>query len=146
MNHAHMDIPDNLVPLFGDKMTSEAPTKETPTDFGGGNGGGGMLDKLEKRVDTIEKDTHQIKLDLAVLTTRSENFATKADIESIRTEHMTLRAEVVKELTASEKRTDVKFDAVNKRLDSISDRLLWTLMVPAIVALLLWFVKEAVLK
>lgn len=105
-----------------------------------------MLDKLEKRVDTIEKDTHQIKLDLAVLTTRSENFATKADIESIRTEHMTLRAEVVKELTASEKRTDVKFDAVNKRLDSISDRLLWTLMVPAIVALLLWFVKEAVLK
>ncbi|OPJ97360.1 hypothetical protein B1H39_02325 [Serratia marcescens] len=117
----------------------------------GANGGGGdMLDMLEKRVERLESDVAQIKEELTVLTTRSEAFATKSDIEAIRTEHQTLRADVVKELAASEKRIndkfEGKFDSVNKRLDGINDRLLWTLMVPAILAILLWFVKEAILK
>lgn len=140
-------------------------SRRRPSNYDGG-GHGGDMDNLTKRVEQLEKDTHKIQLDLAVLTTRSEefatksglaelvarseDFATKADIESVRTDHMTLRAEVVKELAASEKRmTDKfenKFDAVNKRLEGINDRLLWTLMIPAIVAILLWFVKEAVLK
>ncbi|HID8215638.1 TPA: hypothetical protein ACXIGW_000110 [Serratia marcescens] len=80
MNHAKDDIPDNLVPLPlpGDKMSSG-----TRHEFGGGSGGGGMLDKLEKRVDAIEKDISQMKIDLTKLTTRSEEFATKSGLAEL---------------------------------------------------------------
>jgi len=45
-----------------------------------------MLDRLEKRVERLETDVTQIKLDLTKLTTRSEEFATKGDIQLIRTD------------------------------------------------------------
>lgn len=44
------------------------------------------MEKLTQRVERLEEDTHQIKLDLAVLTARSENFATKADLAELKTE------------------------------------------------------------
>lgn len=63
-----------------------------------GTGNGGDMDNLTRRVEQLEKDTNQIRLDVTVLTTRSENFATKTDIETLRTEmatgYGTLRAEI----------------------------------------------------
>lgn len=121
---------------------------------------GGDMDNLEQRVERLEKDTQQIKLDLAVLTSRSENFATKADVAE-------LKAELVQEIVASEVRTnakferidekfqridekferiDEKFERIDKRFDDLNNRILWTLMVPALTAILLWFVKTAILK
>ncbi|MBV4367722.1 hypothetical protein KUE00_13825 [Erwiniaceae bacterium CMYE1] len=111
------------------------------------------MDNLEQRVERLEKDTQQIKLDLAVLTSRSENFATKADVAE-------LKAELVQEIVASEVRTnakferidekfqriDEKFERIDKRFDDLNNRILWTLMVPALTAILLWFVKTAILK
>ncbi|WP_338493514.1 hypothetical protein VRB23_04190 [Erwinia aphidicola] len=138
----------------------------------GGNGGG--MDNLTRRVEHLEQDSHQIKIDLGILTARSESFATKADVESVRTEVQGVRAEVhgvraegqsiraevqgvraegqsiraevqsvraelIQELAALEVRTNNRFDALNAKIT-------WTLLVPAILAVLAWFVKEAVLK
>ncbi len=86
----------------------------------GGNGGG--MDNLTRRVEHLEQDTHQIKVDLAILTTRSESFATKADVESVRTEVQGVRAEVIQELAASEARTNARFDASNTRFDAINTK------------------------
>lgn len=124
----------------------------------GGNGGG--MDNLTRRVEHLEQDSHQIKIDLGILTARSESFATKADVESVRTEVQGVRAEVhgvraegqsiraevqsvraelIQELAALEVRTNNRFDALNAKIT-------WTLLAPAILAVLAWFVKEAVLK
>ncbi|MDI3441705.1 hypothetical protein QLG07_19755 [Erwinia sp. V90_4] len=131
----------------------------------GGNGGG--MDNLTRRVEHLEQDSHQIKIDLGILTARSESFATKADVESVRAEvHgvraevqgvraegqsiraevqsvraevQSVRAELIQELAALEVRTNNRFDALNAKIT-------WTLLVPAILAVLAWFVKEAVLK
>jgi len=124
----------------------------------GGNGGG--MDNLTRRVEHLEQDSHQIKIDLGILTARSESFATKADVESvraevhgvraevqgvraegqsIRAEVQSVRAELIQELAALEVRTNNRFDALNAKIT-------WTLLVPAILAVLAWFVKEAVLK
>ncbi|CAH0285746.1 hypothetical protein SRABI13_03910 [Erwinia aphidicola] len=125
------------------------------------------MDNLTRRVEHLEQDSHQIKIDLGILTARSESFATKADVESVRTEVQgvraegqsiraevqgvraegqsiraevqSVRAELIQELAALEVRTNNRFDALNAKIT-------WTLLVPAILAVLAWFVKEAVLK
>ena len=51
---------------------------------GGNNGGNVMPDKLEKRVERLEADVADIKSNIAILTTRSESFATKSDVLEIR--------------------------------------------------------------
>ncbi|EEQ7768482.1 hypothetical protein M4A30_002097 [Escherichia coli] len=43
-----------------------------------------MPDKLEKRVERLEADVADIKSNIAILTTRSESFATKSDVLEIR--------------------------------------------------------------
>lgn len=48
--------------------------------------GGDPVERLTKRVERLELDTQQIKTDLAVLTERSQHFATKTDVEGLRTE------------------------------------------------------------
>ncbi|HIE3617349.1 TPA: hypothetical protein ACXLW9_000337 [Yersinia enterocolitica] len=47
---------------------------------GSNDGGDNMLGNLEKRVEKLENQIGEIKTDLAKLTVRSENFATKADL------------------------------------------------------------------
>lgn len=49
----------------------------------GGSKGGVMLERLEKRVEHLETDVGQIKVDLARLTTRSEEFSTKTDLAKL---------------------------------------------------------------
>lgn len=54
--------------------------------YGGGNGGDDGMDDLRRRVERTEENIAQIKIDLAKLTTRSEEFATKSDLLSLRAE------------------------------------------------------------
>lgn len=68
------------------------------------------MEELTQRVGLLEKTTHQIQQDVAVLTARSENFATKADIG-------TLRTELLGEMGQSEKRTDGKFEKMAVHFD-----------------------------
>ncbi len=44
------------------------------------------MDIMINRIEQLEKDTGQIKIDLACLTARSETFATKTDLAELRTE------------------------------------------------------------
>ena len=154
------------------------------------NIGDSKMEELTQRVGLLEKTTHQIQQDVAVLTARSENFATKADIG-------TLRTELLGEMGQSEKRTDGKFEKMalhfddkleklevriddkldkmeqridlkfermdekfekkfvriddrfeklNVKFEKLNDRLTWSIMVPAILAVLAWFVKDLLVK
>lgn len=74
------------------------------------NIGDSKMEELTQRVGLLEKTMHQIQQDVAVLTARSENFATKADIG-------TLRTELLGEMGKSEKRTDGKFEKMALHFD-----------------------------
>ena len=187
--------------------------------------GGNKMERLTKRVDRLEQDTHQIKTDLAVLTERSQNFATKADVEGLRTDQFKLRCEMLEgfarletqtaaqfarhdksfariekqtaeqfariekqtaeqfariekqtaeQFARSEKQTaeqfaridtkfaridewtkradenfvsiDEKFKRIDERFDRLNDRMTWTLLVPAVLAVLGWLAREFWLK
>ena len=91
-------------------------SRRRPSNYDGG-GHGGDMDNLNKRVEQLEKDTHKIQLDLAVLTTRSEEFATKSGLAELvsrcdsfatKSDLITLKADMNKE-----------FGSVNKEFGSI---------------------------
>lgn len=67
------------------KEFDDTKAHEVPSHGGGGNGGNGM-DDLKKRVERTEDNIAQMQIDLAKLTTRSEEFATKSDLLSFVTE------------------------------------------------------------
>lgn len=142
------------------------------------------MERLTQRVERLELDTHQIKTDLAVLTERSQNFATRTDVEGLRAEQLKLRCEMhdgFAQTTAQfaridekfvriderfgriderferidarfdrmdEKfeRIDMKFERVDEKFDRLNDRITWTLMVPATLAVLGWLAKEVLVK
>ncbi|WP_330983494.1 MULTISPECIES: hypothetical protein [Enterobacterales] len=72
-----------------------------------GNGGDGMSGDLEKRVEKLEANMSEIKQDLAILKTRSENFSTKSDLmelsNTFKTEQMALQVELHKALSGQTK-------------------------------------------
>ncbi|EIF5325948.1 hypothetical protein [Citrobacter amalonaticus] len=72
-----------------------------------GNGGDGMNGDLEKRVEKLEASMSEIKQDLAILKTRSENFSTKSDLMALtntfKTEQMALQVELHKALSGQTK-------------------------------------------
>lgn len=103
------------------------------------NQGAPLMQRLTQRVEQLEKTTQLLQQDVAVLTARSENVATRADVERVRTEQGLMCNQLMNHIGLVEKRIDKKFAQLN-------DRLIWTLMLPAILAVLAWFVKVAVLK
>lgn len=61
--------------------------------YSGNGGGGDMSDDLERRVAALESDVkaigvdvHAIKVDLAVLTSNSTYYATKADLQELKSD------------------------------------------------------------
>lgn len=142
------------------------------------------MERLTQRVERLELDTHQIKSDLAVLTERSQNFATRTDVEVLHTEQLKLRCEMhegfaqtavqfaridekfvriderferiderfgqidakLERMDKRFERMDEKFERVDEKFERLNDRITWTLMVPAILAVLGWLVKEVLVK
>lgn len=80
------------------------------------------MEQLTKRVEQLEKTTQQIQTDVAVLTARSEHFATKADIEKVRAEQGVMRVEIMGELGALEQRIDKKFERMEDKFDKIDKK------------------------
>jgi hypothetical protein len=103
------------------------------------NQGAPLMVRLTQQVEQLANTTRLLQQDVAVLTARSENLATRADVERVRTEQGLMCNQLMNEIGQVEKRIDKKFERLN-------DRLIWTLMLPAILAVLAWFVKVAVLK
>ncbi|MCW0319693.1 MULTISPECIES: hypothetical protein [Pantoea] len=95
--------------------------------------------RLTQHVEQLANTTRLLQQDVAVLTARFENLATRADVERVRTEQGLMCNQLMNEIGQVEKRIDKKFERLN-------DRLIWTLMLPALLAVLAWFVKVAVLK
>ncbi len=95
--------------------------------------------RLTQHVEQLTNSTQLLQQDVAVLTARFENLATRADVERVRTEQGLMCNQLMNEIGQVEKRIDKKFEQLN-------DRLIWTLMLPALLAVLAWLVKVAVLK
>ncbi|THD39871.1 hypothetical protein C1N84_07465 [Pantoea sp. SGAir0418] len=95
--------------------------------------------RLTQHVEQLANTTQLLQQDVAVLTARFENLATRADVERVRTEQGLMCNQLMNEIGQVEKRIDKNFERLN-------DRLIWTLMLPALIAVLAWFVKVAVLK
>lgn len=53
-----------------------------PEKKNGDGGGGGMLERLEKRVEKLESELSATRLDIATLKERTEHFATKAELQA----------------------------------------------------------------
>ncbi|MBD9642537.1 hypothetical protein IB231_02715 [Pantoea sp. PNT02] len=81
------------------------------------------MEQLTKRVEQLEKTTQQIQTDVAVLTARSEHFATKADIEKVRAEQGVMRVEILGELGALEQRIDKKLERMEDQLNPKFDKI-----------------------
>jgi len=94
-----------------------------PLIFDVGNKGDHQMQQVIKRVEQLEKTTQQIQMDVAVLTARSEHFATKADIEKVRAEQGAMRVEIMGELGALEQRIDKKFERMEEKFDQKFERI-----------------------
>nr|VFK09736.1 MAG: hypothetical protein BECKLPF1236A_GA0070988_1002625 [Candidatus Kentron sp. LPFa]VFK34365.1 MAG: hypothetical protein BECKLPF1236C_GA0070990_102643 [Candidatus Kentron sp. LPFa] len=69
--------------------------------------GGGGMDSLERRVERLEIDVREVKIEIAKMNTRMDiafpTFATREDLMAVRAEIETVRTEVEKVRTGVEK-------------------------------------------
>ncbi|EMO3829629.1 TPA: hypothetical protein ACIJ2E_000052 [Klebsiella pneumoniae] len=119
---------------------SEPLQKDIPLDFpehrivrrdpNNGGGGGGMSDNLERRVERLETDLSVVRVDLAILKERSENFATKAELATLieRSENFATKADL------------------EKAIGSVGNKITWSIFVPLLIAVLGWLAKELFFK
>ncbi|MBJ3779351.1 hypothetical protein JFY47_02260 [Enterobacter asburiae] len=77
-----MSDSNNVYPLRDVPLSFSDTIKKGHND--GGDGGDNGMTEIIKRIEKLESDTSQIRMDVAVLMARSENFATKSDLESVR--------------------------------------------------------------
>lgn len=121
--------------------TNDVPWKKD------GDGGDGMSDNLEKRVEKLEDGMSTVKLDLVRLTERSEQFVTKADLSELKgelkAEMLGLKSEISN--TKSELKLDIVnvknefIEALDKRFDKLEDKARWKwggVVVPVAVGIL----------
>lgn len=95
-------------------------------DGGGGDSGGGMSDKLERRIERLEGDLSLTRNDLATLAERTTNLSTKADVGEVKGELKSDINSLKGELTeAMDKRFDKIMDEMNRRFDKVDDNTKW---------------------
>lgn len=109
-----------------------------------GNDGGSGMDDLKKRVEKTEDNIAQMQIDLATLTTRSENFASKATLDAlvVRSEAFATKSDV------DNVRSEIyKAKAeLSREISSISRSIWIPLTVGLVGGLLLWAAKLFLLK
>ncbi|HFD0742511.1 CCDC90 family protein [Escherichia coli] len=136
--------------LFGNSAGSMSHSERDVLYHGGdgGSSGGGMSDKLERRIERLESDLSLTRNDLATLAERTTNLSTKADVGEVKGE---LKADIAHlkgelksdtanlkeqlksdinslkgELTeAMDKRFDKIMDEMNRRFDKVDDNTKW---------------------
>ncbi len=74
--------------LFGNSAGSMSHSERDVLYHGGdgGSSGGGMSDKLERRIERLESDLSLTRNDLATLAERTTNLSTKADVGEVKGE------------------------------------------------------------
>lgn len=108
-----------------------------------GNDGGDGVDDLRKRVERTEDNIAHIKVDLATLTARSENFASKTTLDSlvIRSETFSTKSEIESIRAEIYKAKGELSTEFSKEIRSISRSIWIPLTVGLASGLLLWAVK-----
>lgn len=106
------------------------------------------MKELTKRVEQVEKDTHQIRIDVATLTERSKNFATTTSVEALteRCKHFVTKGEFTSALHQMEVRLTDKLDGLGLRINGVESKIFWGIFLPAMSAIVAWFVKTTVLQ
>lgn len=115
MNTAQTQYPRDNILKFDLNKKQASDTLYVNDVLSGGDGGGGMSEDLGKRVTRLEDCVADIKTHMATLTTRSENFATKADVIGIRVEMAGLGGNLKQEITVV--RCELKSDLADFRTD-----------------------------
>lgn len=88
--------------------------------------GGRKMENFEMRFERLEADNHQIKIDLALFSGRAMAFATKADLERLRSEQTVFHVEIRQRFTQLEDKVEhfsIRFADVDGRLVSIESKL-----------------------
>nr|VFK67203.1 MAG: hypothetical protein BECKUNK1418G_GA0071005_11308 [Candidatus Kentron sp. UNK]VFK72705.1 MAG: hypothetical protein BECKUNK1418H_GA0071006_11326 [Candidatus Kentron sp. UNK] len=94
-------------------MSFERRTDTEEERASNASSGGGGMDSLERRVERLEIDVREVKIEIAKMNTRMDiafpTFATREDFMAVRAEIETVRTEVEKVRTEVEKvRTGVE--------------------------------------
>lgn len=110
-NRAHGLSKLKLVPQ---RESDDTKYHEEPS-HGGGNDGGDGMDDLRKRIERTEDNIVQIKIDLAKLTMRSEEFATKSDMLAVKNDLLSLRTELKGETSSI--KTELKTETSTLRIE-----------------------------
>lgn len=100
------------------------------------NGIDARLDAMDIRFDGIDKRLDGIDMRLNGIDIRLDGIDRRLDAMDRRMEAMDQRFD----------RIDERFDKLDLRFESLNNRLIWTLMVPAILAVFAWFINTAVLN
>lgn len=141
----------------------DSNSSDALSSYGGGDGsGGGMLEKLERRVERLEADLTAARIDLTLIRERSENHATKSELSILteRSNTFAKQSELTKLVERSESfasKTELarlversenfatKAD-LEKMANSINSRITWSVMIPLAVAVIGFVIKSFVFK
>ncbi len=139
VNNAESNSVSNLIDFPREKW------KKSGSD---GNDGGSGMDDLKKRVERTEENIAQMKIDLATLTTRSENFASKATLDAlvVRSESFATKSDVESVRSEIYKAKSELSSEFSKEIRSISRSIWIPLTVGIAGGLLLWAIKIFLLR
>lgn len=127
------------------------------------------MQELTKRLEQVEQDTHQIRIDVATLTEQAKSFATRASVEALteRCANFVTKAEFNGKLHDFEVRLNARLDGMDKRMDqryekmderhmammarldskvdSIGSKIFWGIFFPGMTVAIGWFIRNAVM-
>ncbi|WP_226377016.1 hemolysin XhlA family protein [Pantoea stewartii] len=84
------------------------------------------MENFEKRFERLEQDSHQMKIDLALFSGRATAFATKTDLEILRSEQTLFHVEMLQRFTGLEENVEhvaSQFAGIENRQDRIDSKI-----------------------